>query len=609
MAKIMLVEDDNNLREIYGARLLAEGYEIVTAKDGEEALATAVKEKPDLIISDVMMPRISGFDMLDILRNAPETKHTKVIMMTALSQAEDKARADNLGADRYLVKSQVTLEDVARTVKDVLEGKTEADSTPAPDPGQTTKETPPAPDAPTAEPSVADQKSTETKQEETPAVEPASDTSQTQSVSSPIDQKLAESAESNSAPAIDPMQTTASPANSSDLTPASTKTPATPEPPVAQTTTDPASNLTPNSQADNNQATPANDNTAPSADSSSSTDSTSTTPAFDPTTITQQPSSDPASTTPDSSNNDGGSSQSFSPSATDSQPTTQPDNNSPATQADDQTKSDNQQDAEAQKINVELPKTEEGSNKPDDNTLAEAPTNDSQTSATQEDTQTNSDSDSDSSSIGPNLTEALQAEAGESSESNESTDDSSSPSKPGLKLPVEDLQASQPNDVVAPQTAPEVPQTATSDAGAEQTAPSPIDQSSNGVDSASQHPAQEPANTDPVAANSSPDQPTPSDNKSPENPLNEDPSRKKTVIQPIHDITKGPDLDALAKKQEAIDNANKPVETPSVNTVINPEGTQQNTSQPTQAPEQVGQSGGQQQQPGGGGNQHDIISL
>ena len=120
MAKIMLVEDDNNLREIYGERLIAEGYEIVSAKDGEEALALAVKEKPDLIISDVMMPKISGFDMLDILRQTPETKNTKVIMMTALSQAEDKQRANSLGADKYLVKSQVTLEDVARVVDDVL---------------------------------------------------------------------------------------------------------------------------------------------------------------------------------------------------------------------------------------------------------------------------------------------------------------------------------------------------------------------------------------------------------------------------------------------------------------------------------------------------------
>ncbi len=119
----MLVEDDNNLREIYEARLLAEGYEIVSAQDGEEALALAVKEKPDLIIADIMMPKISGFDMLDILRSTPETKDAKVIMMTALSQAEDKERANKLGADRYLVKSQVTLEDVARVAREVLEGK------------------------------------------------------------------------------------------------------------------------------------------------------------------------------------------------------------------------------------------------------------------------------------------------------------------------------------------------------------------------------------------------------------------------------------------------------------------------------------------------------
>jgi CheY-like chemotaxis protein len=120
MAKILLVEDDNNLREIYGERLMAEGYDIVSASDGEEALQTAVNEKPDLIISDVMMPKISGFDMLDILRQTPETKNVKIIMMTALSQAEDKTRADKLGADKYLVKSQVTLEDVARVVHDLL---------------------------------------------------------------------------------------------------------------------------------------------------------------------------------------------------------------------------------------------------------------------------------------------------------------------------------------------------------------------------------------------------------------------------------------------------------------------------------------------------------
>lgn len=120
MIKIMLVEDDKSLREIYGVRLLAEGYDIVTAGDGEEALAMAIKERPALIVSDVMMPKISGFDMLDILRSTTETKDIKVIMMTALSSEEQRARGEKLGADRYLVKSQVGIEDVIRAVHEVL---------------------------------------------------------------------------------------------------------------------------------------------------------------------------------------------------------------------------------------------------------------------------------------------------------------------------------------------------------------------------------------------------------------------------------------------------------------------------------------------------------
>ncbi len=154
MAKIMLVEDDNNLREIYEARLLAEGYEIVAAKDGEEALAMAVKEKPDLIIADIMMPKISGFDMLDILRSTAETKDTKVIVMTALSQAEDKDRADALGADRYLVKSQVTLEDVAKTAREVLEGGKKPAASPAETPSGAGA--PPAPATPAEPPTASD---------------------------------------------------------------------------------------------------------------------------------------------------------------------------------------------------------------------------------------------------------------------------------------------------------------------------------------------------------------------------------------------------------------------------------------------------------------------
>jgi DNA-binding response OmpR family regulator len=97
MSKVLLVEDDNNLREIFEMRLKAEGYQTVTAGNGEEALAIAMKERPDLIVADVMMPKLSGFEMLETLRTAPEMAGTKTIMMTALGQPEDRARGERLG--------------------------------------------------------------------------------------------------------------------------------------------------------------------------------------------------------------------------------------------------------------------------------------------------------------------------------------------------------------------------------------------------------------------------------------------------------------------------------------------------------------------------------
>lgn len=120
MTKIMIVEDDKSLREIYGVRLLAEGYDIVSAGDGEEALAMTIKERPHLIITDLMMPRIGGFDFIDILRSTTETRNIKVIVMTALGSDDHRQRGEAMGADRYLVKSQVGIEDVVRVVHEVL---------------------------------------------------------------------------------------------------------------------------------------------------------------------------------------------------------------------------------------------------------------------------------------------------------------------------------------------------------------------------------------------------------------------------------------------------------------------------------------------------------
>lgn len=117
MKKILYVEDDDGLAEVYLTRLDAEGFEVKRVPNGEDALATALEFKPDLILLDAMMPQVNGFDVLDILRNTPDTTNIKIIMLTALSQESDRQRAETLGADDYLVKSQVVIADVIDKIK------------------------------------------------------------------------------------------------------------------------------------------------------------------------------------------------------------------------------------------------------------------------------------------------------------------------------------------------------------------------------------------------------------------------------------------------------------------------------------------------------------
>ena len=119
--RILLVEDDDSLASVYTGRLEEEGFDVRRVANGEEALATALSYKPDLILLDVMMPKVSGFDVLDILRNTPETVNLKIIMLTALSQESDKQHAESLGVDDYLVKSQVVIADVIDRIKHHLD--------------------------------------------------------------------------------------------------------------------------------------------------------------------------------------------------------------------------------------------------------------------------------------------------------------------------------------------------------------------------------------------------------------------------------------------------------------------------------------------------------
>lgn len=170
MAKVLVVEDDNNLREIYETSLKAEGYDTSSAADGMEALEIAGRDKPDLIISDVMMPRLSGFEMLEKMRQDQNLKDIPVIMMTALSMAEDKDTAKRLGVVHYLVKSQVTLEDFVNVAKKFVpvDGSAGAPSTtPAPEPAPET----PAPEPASTPAPTAAEPPAQTTSDETNAVE------------------------------------------------------------------------------------------------------------------------------------------------------------------------------------------------------------------------------------------------------------------------------------------------------------------------------------------------------------------------------------------------------------------------------------------------------
>jgi DNA-binding response OmpR family regulator len=119
--KILMVEDDDALAMVYLTRLKAEGFDIKRVNNGEDALAAAIEYHPNLVLLDVMMPKVNGFDVLDILRNTPETANLKIIMLTALSQESDKERAESMGADDYLVKSQVVIADVIERIKHHLD--------------------------------------------------------------------------------------------------------------------------------------------------------------------------------------------------------------------------------------------------------------------------------------------------------------------------------------------------------------------------------------------------------------------------------------------------------------------------------------------------------
>ncbi len=120
MAKVLIVDDDMTLRELYEERMKAEGFTIISASDGEEAIEKTTKEKPDVILLDIMMPKINGIDVMKMLREKDETKDIPIIILTALIQEIDKIKDMMKPTDGYLVKSEIMPKDVVDKVKKAL---------------------------------------------------------------------------------------------------------------------------------------------------------------------------------------------------------------------------------------------------------------------------------------------------------------------------------------------------------------------------------------------------------------------------------------------------------------------------------------------------------
>jgi DNA-binding response OmpR family regulator len=118
--KVLIVDDDAFLSGIYATKLELENFAVVSASDGEEGVKAALKEKPDIILMDVLMPKLDGFEALKRIKADPETKDIPVIMLTNLGQKEDVEKGLQEGAADYLIKAHFVPAEAVEKIKAVL---------------------------------------------------------------------------------------------------------------------------------------------------------------------------------------------------------------------------------------------------------------------------------------------------------------------------------------------------------------------------------------------------------------------------------------------------------------------------------------------------------
>ncbi|NTW22638.1 response regulator [Candidatus Falkowbacteria bacterium] len=120
MKKIAVIEDDKFLRKVYESKLPKEGFEVVSAGDGKSGLELIKKEKPDLVLLDLIMPVMTGFEVLEALKADSKFKMPKIIVLSNLGQDEDIARSKELGATDFLIKSNLSIKEIVEQIRQYL---------------------------------------------------------------------------------------------------------------------------------------------------------------------------------------------------------------------------------------------------------------------------------------------------------------------------------------------------------------------------------------------------------------------------------------------------------------------------------------------------------
>ena len=120
LTKILIIEDDSFLLQMYVAKLEMEGFSVISATDGEKGLRLVKKEKPDIVLLDLLLPKMDGFHVLEELKKDPEVKDIPVLVLTNLGQKDDVERCFNLGAVDYLIKAHFVPGEVITRIKSIL---------------------------------------------------------------------------------------------------------------------------------------------------------------------------------------------------------------------------------------------------------------------------------------------------------------------------------------------------------------------------------------------------------------------------------------------------------------------------------------------------------